>query len=188
MDAPASPSDSSAVNGPLHIDFIAFPGGGQLGLVHCPGRTGRDSRGRDWARDLDADLAAIRTAGASALVTLLEREEFATYGVTALPQRVQEAGLGWFHWPIRDMGTASAETEALMAAQGPALAARLQAGETVVIHCAAGLGRSGMLAAQWLVRAGLDPDDAIARVRAARPGTIETDDQADAVRALVKAG
>jgi protein-tyrosine phosphatase len=41
------------------------------------------------------------------------------------------------------------------------------AASVLVVHCAAGVGRTGMIAASVLVRAGLAHDDARARVRAA---------------------
>ena len=45
------------------------------------------------------------------------------------------------------------------------------------IHCRAGLGRSGMIAARLLVERGMAPEQAIIEVRAARPGAIETEAQ-----------
>ena len=48
----------------------------------------------------------------------------------------------------------------------------------MLVHCAAGLGRTGMLAAMLLTELGVSPTDAIRRVRAARPGAIETEAQA----------
>ena len=51
------------------------------------------------------------------------------------------------------------------------------AGRSVLVACRAGFGRTGMTVACTLVRAGLAAEDAIALVRAARPGTIETDEQ-----------
>ena len=51
----------------------------------------------------------------------------------------------------------------------------------MAVHCAAGLGRTGTLAAQLLVLQGVAPDEAILRVRQARPGTIETPAQEQAV-------
>jgi ADP-ribosyl-[dinitrogen reductase] hydrolase len=44
----------------------------------------------------------------------------------------------------------------------------------VLLHCMGGLGRSGMVAARLLVELGEEPRTAIQRVRAARPGAIET--------------
>jgi len=44
----------------------------------------------------------------------------------------------------------------------------------VLIHCTGGLGRSGMIAARLLVELGEEPRLAMQRVRAARPGAIET--------------
>ena len=44
-------------------------------------------------------------------------------------------------------------------------------------HCKGGLGRAGMVAARLLVESGYTPEDAIERVRAARPGAIETQAQ-----------
>jgi len=50
---------------------------------------------------------------------------------------------------------------------------RVRAGERVVVACRGGLGRTGTTVACLLVDGGMTPHAAIARVRAARPGTIE---------------
>jgi uncharacterized protein (DUF486 family) len=50
-------------------------------------------------------------------------------------------------------------------------------GKQLVIHCAAGYGRTGMMAAALLVAMGVDSEEAIAREREARPGSIETPGQ-----------
>jgi len=52
-----------------------------------------------------------------------------------------------------------------------------RAGQTVVIHCRGGLGRSGTVAAACLVALGHQPADAIELVRSARPGAVESTSQ-----------
>ena len=51
------------------------------------------------------------------------------------------------------------------------------------MHCGGGLGRTGTLLACYLVRQGLPAAEAIERVRAVRPGSVETRQQAQAVHA-----
>jgi protein-tyrosine phosphatase len=51
----------------------------------------------------------------------------------------------------------------------------------VGIHCSAGMGRTGVILACYFVNQGLNAKNAIARVRRMRPGSVETDEQADAV-------
>jgi atypical dual specificity phosphatase len=49
------------------------------------------------------------------------------------------------------------------------------------VHCLAGRGRSGTLAAVWFVHEGMTADEAIAHIRTLRPGSIETEVQEEAV-------
>jgi atypical dual specificity phosphatase len=55
-----------------------------------------------------------------------------------------------------------------------AIRSALAEGTRVAVHCFAGLGRTGTLVAAYLVGEGHTADEAIARVRAARPGSIDT--------------
>jgi protein-tyrosine phosphatase len=56
-------------------------------------------------------------------------------------------------------------------------AARLRAGERVLVHCAGGCGRTGMFCACVLVALGATPDEAVAGFRAARGCGPETESQ-----------
>ena len=79
--------------------------------------------------------------------------------------------------PIRDVSVPRPEFEAKWPAASKRLRAYLDAGENIVVHCRGGLGRAGMISARLLVETGVDPDVAMARVRAARRGAMETPDQ-----------
>lgn len=69
-----------------------------------------------------------------------------------------------------------------------AIAEALARGEAVAVHCGAGLGRAGTLLAAYLVSCGSGAEEAMERVRAARPGSIETLEQEQAVREFAERG
>ena len=170
---------NDAPTGPLVINAVTLPSGALLGMSHCPGRRGLDSGGRQWARVLDADLQSIQAWGASAVLSLVEPHEFARLGLPDFAQSIARTPLQWLKVPITDMATPGHASLAAWRAQGPALLQALNSGQRVLVHCAAGLGRTGMLVAKLLVLHGVSADEAIAQVRKARPGTIETEAQAD---------
>jgi ADP-ribosyl-[dinitrogen reductase] hydrolase len=168
-----TPPDASP-QAPLHIDALDAFGGATIGMCHCPGRRFPG----DPPRALSRDLEAIEAWGAGTLLSLVETSEFALLGVPDFAATVRRSGLVWLHVPIADMRTPSAATLAAWREQRGTLRAALVRGDKVLVHCAFGLGRTGMLVARLLVDSGLEPGQAIARVRAVRPGTIETAAQA----------
>ena len=161
----------------LRVDYLVDSrvGPGRVGLTILPGR-------RDWRRNLDEDLAALRADGVDALVCLVPPEELDSYGVPQLSEAYRAAGFELLHEPLLDQKGASVGTLREISAW---IDARVAAGKTVVVHCVGGLGRSGMVAASWLCTRGLSAEDAIALVRAARgPRAVETAVQEECVRAM----
>ncbi len=167
------PSDGAT----LRIDRLALPGGGEIGMSHCPGRNHVAGGGRVWARDLAADLSAIGEWGAATLVSLIEDREFAGLGVAGLGGAAQGAGLAWCHLPITDMQPPGARFEEAWRRHGGHINGVLAQGGRLVLHCAGGLGRTGTVAARLLIDGGVPAAAAIGRVRTARPGAIETASQ-----------
>ena len=125
------------------------------------------------------DIATIMEWGASTVVTLVESRELNWLRVQNLPNIIQEAGLAWIHLPIQDGMAPNAEFDKNWRKVEPRLLAQLDTGENILLHCVAGYGRSGTIAAKLLIASGLNAQNAIERVRKTRPGTIENRIQED---------
>jgi protein-tyrosine phosphatase len=168
---------------PLHIAPVEIaPGIGRIGITFAPGKHDlRAATGR-WTRDLAADLDAIVAWPTSALVTLIEPHEFGLLRIPTLGEEARRRGLEWLHLPIPDVSTPDQSFEEAWPTHSKKLRALVAAGKNIVVHCRGGLGRAGMISARLLVETGVDPEAAMARVRAVRPGAIETPAQEDWVR------
>lgn len=162
---------------PICIDALHLKGGARLGMTACPGRWrlfGSVGVEPDGVR---RDLESIQRWGAAALVTLVEADELDLMGIHDMGGLAELSGLAWFHCPIADFRAPGAAFEHAWLSAGAALHGHLRRGEDVVLHCLAGLGRSGTVAARLLVELGIPPAEAVALVRSARPGAIQNREQ-----------
>ncbi len=128
------------------------------------------------ARPSDAeDFAWLRGQGIEVLVSLTEdppRKDWA-----------EAAGLLAFHEPMEDMeAPAQEQLERVVSA----VVRATERGMGVAVHCGAGLGRTGVVLAAYFVTKGLTAANAVARVRRLRPGSVETDEQAEAVEEFAR--
>lgn len=145
-------------------DDIASLTPGRLGTSGCPGTY----------RGIEADLASLEASGIQSIFCLLEDRDFRAWGVPKLLDAYARARFRVHRHPIRDFGvpTLDAMTRAI-----DELDASLSSGGTALVHCAAGIGRTGTVTACLLVRHGLSARQAIHTVRAHRPGSLENWDQ-----------
>lgn len=168
---------------PLQIAVLQpGPGLGRIGVTFCPGKVQPSSATGAWSRDLPLDIKAIANWGSSAVVTLVEDHELKALKVTGLGAEVERRSMDWLHTPIPDVSIPGPTFEAAWLEIGEGLRDRLRAGFDVLVHCKGGLGRAGMIAGRLMVEMGVDADKAIAEVRKARPGAIETSAQEAHVR------
>ena len=174
----------TSITHPLQIAELNAPGGGLVGITFCPGKCQQFAATGAWQRDLGLDLRAISDWGAGVLVTLVTSAELTELRVEGLGRAAEEAGLTWLHLPITDVSTPTPEWERAWASERGIVHAELDRGGRVVVHCKGGLGRAGTIVARILVERGMAPPDAIAVVRSARPGAIETSGQERYVQAL----
>lgn len=159
---------------PLAIASVETkPDFGRLGLTFCPGKVQPHAATGAWRRDLSLDLDAIAAWGAAAVVTLMEPHELADLGVPMLGEAVTARHMHFVPMPIVDGSVPDRGFETAWQTVGEGLRARLRDGASILLHCKGGLGRTGMIAARLLVELGVGAEEAMRRVRAARPGAIE---------------
>jgi protein-tyrosine phosphatase len=176
------PFDQASGEREIRVDWLpteALGDGlpGRLGLTHLPGKHGRSVRypGIVYRRDLGTDLEALYMQGVRFMLLLVEDAELRHWGDPDIAERAAEAGIRLQRRPLPD-------GEAFSSAYGmddvlDALREARRSGDAVVA-CMGGVGRSGMVAACALVRAGWEPAAAVTEVRRVRhPDAVETPDQ-----------
>ena len=130
-------------------------------------------------------LAAMREAGIGHVLCLNGAAEIAQKS-PAYAALLQSGAAPWqvHAHPVEDFSVP--DDLGAFAAWLGLQAARLRAGETLLLHCGAGIGRTGMTALGLLGALGMAPAEAAARVYAAGSHP-ETEAQRDAVATLVGA-
>jgi protein-tyrosine phosphatase len=107
---------------------------------------------------------ALRKTGATTVVCLNEARELEDrYPEYVAWLRADERAI-WH--PVPDLHAPEVDEAMALVFR---LRERIDAGETLLVHCGAGIGRAGTMAAAVLVSMGIGLDDAVATVAANRP-------------------
>lgn len=179
---------STSETHPIRVDAIPVAGvPGRLGITFAPGKKDAEGaaswRAFRWRRDLDVDLTDLRERWATnVLVSLMQVHEHDEVEIRDLYAAVERHGMRSVPFEVVDGSVPDPDDRHAFSALIEDLYAELAAGRNVTVHCKGGLGRSGMVAACVLVRAGVDPDAAIDVVRSHRRGSIQTFSQEEYVR------
>jgi atypical dual specificity phosphatase len=125
--------------------------------------------------DLRKAVELFKDAGIGVVISLTE---------SALNTDIlAEFDIEYHHIPVDDFRAPdAAQIERFVSV----VAVARQVGRRTLVHCFAGRGRSGTMAACYLVSLGRTPEEALAEVRSLRPGAIETEEQESAVRDYAK--
>ena len=143
---------------------VPVEGPGALVLMACPQVDGFD---------------ALREAGVTHVVSLLPEDQAVALGMAEEAVFCAGAGLRFRNFPIADFGVPERDAFAVLVQE---ICGWLAQGAQVAVHCRAGIGRSGTLAACVKVAQGMEPAEAMAVVSAARGVAIpETAAQRDFV-------
>ena len=162
------------------------------GLLAGCGRPGQRGRGRPATRattpaapdeaatadaaimspdPLDEDLAWLASQGIGAVLALAE--EPLAGGALA------RHGMAELHLPVDDL---RAPSPAQLDAALDFIDEQRLLGRRVLVHCLVGQGRTGTILAAYLIRGGLDADEALREVRAVCPDAVGSAEQEVALR------
>jgi ADP-ribosyl-[dinitrogen reductase] hydrolase len=141
-------------------------------MAGCPGRTGAAITPALSGWRLQRDVATLKHWGAQAVVTLLDRAELAWLRLAELPGLLSVQGIDWYHLPLRPDALPDERFDGQWRAVAPRLRSILWRGGRVAVHCLDGRSRTALISARLLVELGCPTQDAINRVRGARPGVL----------------
>jgi protein-tyrosine phosphatase len=155
----------------MSICWIEGLASGRLAIAARP-------RGGEWLAD---EMTRWRAAGVDRVVSLLTADEGADLELANEAAACKIAGLDFDSHPISDRGLPeNAESFAQLVNQ---VVTELHSGQSVLVHCRMGIGRSSLVAACVLGRLGTADEDYFDRIRRARGFDVpDTAEQAAWVR------
>ncbi len=141
-------------------------------------------RSGDWLED---EIADWHRNSLNTVVSLLESSEVQELDLAREQALCEHHGIAFLSFPLPDRGVPA--SWAAVAALVDPLVAKLRAGQCVGVHCRAGIGRSGLVAACILVRAGIPFPQVFPILSRARGVRVpDTEAQEEWVQAFAKAG
>lgn len=135
----------------------------QIFWVEAPGTGGRIAV---MPRPLPEHFDALRAQGVDCVVSLMQADEAARYGLRDEAGLCRAAGMDFLSLPVVDHGVP--DSVAPVEAASAEIRRRLALGQGVAVHCYAGIGRSPMLIAAVLIDLGWGTDDACEAISRAR--------------------
>ena len=133
----------------------------------------------EWIED---EFSGLKRLGIDRIVSLLEDFEQIEIGLGSEEELCRKNGMEYTSFPIPDRGLPNTDAAKKLATK---LHNEICAGKHVVIHCRAGIGRTGIIAGSILVESGITADDALSLISKVRGVQVpDTEEQVQWLKTL----
>ena len=148
---------------PFKISRLVLDPRGEIALSRMPGSV----------TSIEDDVAEIVALNCASVLTLAPHEELIRHGAHRLSSLLMNEGIEWHHFPVVDYATPLPSQDQAWSELSERLHYHLNNNRMILVHCYAGVGRSGMIALRLLVEQGANPKEALNQIRQVRPGAVE---------------
>jgi len=130
-------------------------------------------RGNEW---LEEEIQSVKKQGAKVIVSLLEKDEIRELGLEREATFCTKHGITFLHFPIPDRSIPDQEKNLhIFIGQVKEM---INQGDSTVIHCRMGIGRSSIIAGCLMVQDGYKPDNVFSHISKVRGLRVpDTDEQ-----------
>ena len=128
--------------------------------------------------EMEQTLKSISRLGCKCIISLAEHHEIEDIcGLNHFTHQLDKHDFTWHHFPIKDYEIPDKTFMVNWEKKHVGLLNGLINGSNLFIHCKGGIGRSGTVAAMFLIVSGMENDQSILEVRSKRQGAIENEKQ-----------
>ncbi len=127
---------------------------------------------------IDDEFSGIAEQDIKQVVSLLEPHEIYDLGLIEEKNLCKKYGMEFYHYPIPDRGIPNSVVDYAIITKN--LYYEMAGGKNTVIHCRAGIGRIGIVAAGVLIHCAFEPYEAFQHLSKSRGMTVpDTEEQRD---------
>ncbi len=143
-----------------------FKSSAQLGIMSRP-------RGNEW---LEEEILSVKKQGAKVIISLLEKDEIRELGLERQSEICAKYEIVYLHFSIPDRSIPDQDKNLHNFLKQ--IKERINQGDSTIVHCRMGIGRSSIIAGCLMLQDGYKPDELFSHISKVRGLKVpDTDEQ-----------